>query len=255
MGLNEAAGYGAVALTALATGFIAEQAGLRPEPFFLGVAFAGLGLTLSTLFVRETRGHARYEATAAHGPQPRSSTATLSTGEVFLLTSVTRAGARPRAARPGWSTTSTTASRGDCSRSSSPTPDSRSLASGSSPRSTPRSGASASSAPAHSRTESGASGSSPTGMWVQAGAIALIAATERLRCLGTRRRAPRCRHRDGVSDAARGGRRRRAPAMARARPSASTGSGATAASRSARSSPASSPMRSASRPRSGPSPP
>src|SRR5438309_7654671 len=55
MGLNEAAGYGAVAITALATGAIAAHAGLRPEPFYLGVAYAGLGLGLSTLFVRETR--------------------------------------------------------------------------------------------------------------------------------------------------------------------------------------------------------
>jgi MFS family permease len=61
MGLNEAAGYGAVALTALATGFIAAEAGLRPAPFFLGVAFAGLGLAVSVLFVRETRGHVRLE--------------------------------------------------------------------------------------------------------------------------------------------------------------------------------------------------
>ncbi|MCZ6806143.1 MAG: MFS transporter, partial [Deltaproteobacteria bacterium] len=38
MGLNEAAGYGAVAVTALATGYIAEKWGLRPEPFFLGLA-------------------------------------------------------------------------------------------------------------------------------------------------------------------------------------------------------------------------
>jgi MFS family permease len=62
MGLNEAAGYGAVALTALATGFIAGRTGLRPDPFFLGIAFAALGLGLSTLFVRETLGHARREA-------------------------------------------------------------------------------------------------------------------------------------------------------------------------------------------------
>src|SRR5205085_4365059 len=61
LGLNEAAGYGAVALTALATGFIAARYGLRPDPFFLGMAFAGLGLGLSTLFVRETHGHARHE--------------------------------------------------------------------------------------------------------------------------------------------------------------------------------------------------
>jgi MFS family permease len=82
MGLNEAAGYIAVALTALATGYIAARYGLRPDPFFLGMAFAGLGLGLSALLVRETRGHARHEAatsTRAHGG--------LSTREVFLLTS------------------------------------------------------------------------------------------------------------------------------------------------------------------------
>ena len=62
MGFNEAAGYAAVAVTALATGYVAESYGLRPEPFFLGIAFAALGLGLSTLGVKETRGHARLEA-------------------------------------------------------------------------------------------------------------------------------------------------------------------------------------------------
>jgi MFS family permease len=61
MGLNEAAGYGAVALTALATGFLAARFGLRPAPFLLGFAFVGLGLGASVLFVRETRGHAALE--------------------------------------------------------------------------------------------------------------------------------------------------------------------------------------------------
>ncbi len=61
MGLNEAAGYGAVAVTAIATGFIASAAGLRPAPFLLGLAFAGLGLGASALFVRETRGHVEVE--------------------------------------------------------------------------------------------------------------------------------------------------------------------------------------------------
>ncbi|HLO36452.1 MAG TPA: MFS transporter, partial [Candidatus Deferrimicrobium sp.] len=60
-GLNEAAGYGAVALTALATGAIAAQAGLRPQPFLLGIAYAVAGLALSALFVRETRGHVEHE--------------------------------------------------------------------------------------------------------------------------------------------------------------------------------------------------
>ena len=62
MGLNEAAGYLAVAITAYLTGLIAARAGLRPEPFYLGLAFAGLGLGLSTLLVRETHGHAQLEA-------------------------------------------------------------------------------------------------------------------------------------------------------------------------------------------------
>ena len=85
MGLNEAAGYGAVAVTALATGFIAERWGLRPEPFFLGIAFAGLGLGLSTLFVRETRQHARLEA-ANHITTTDALHRALSTREIFMLT-------------------------------------------------------------------------------------------------------------------------------------------------------------------------
>jgi len=62
MGLNEAAGYGAVALTAFGTGLLAEQFGLRPAPFLLGLAFAALGLSASILFVRETRQYAEHEA-------------------------------------------------------------------------------------------------------------------------------------------------------------------------------------------------
>ena len=62
MGLNEAAGYGAVAATALATGYLAADYGLRPAPFYLGLAYAALGLGVSTLFVRETHHHARLEA-------------------------------------------------------------------------------------------------------------------------------------------------------------------------------------------------
>ncbi len=86
MGLNEAAGYGAVAVTALATGYIAQHAGLRPEPFFLGIAYVGLGLGISFFFVRETRAYAHYEASnrAATNDTHKQS---LSTKEIFILTS------------------------------------------------------------------------------------------------------------------------------------------------------------------------
>ena len=86
MGLNEAAGYGAVAVTALVTGYIAQHAGLRPEPFFLGIAYAGLGLGLSVLFVKETRGHAHHEADN-HTPSGTELRDELTTREIFALTS------------------------------------------------------------------------------------------------------------------------------------------------------------------------
>jgi MFS family permease len=63
MGFNEAAGYLAVAAMAWATGWIAAAYGLRPAPFLAGVAVAAAGLGLSTVAVRETRDHARHEAT------------------------------------------------------------------------------------------------------------------------------------------------------------------------------------------------
>jgi MFS family permease len=62
MGLNEFAGYVAVALSALATGYLAEAYGLRPEPFYLGIAFAAIGTGLSIVFVRETRHLVLHEA-------------------------------------------------------------------------------------------------------------------------------------------------------------------------------------------------
>ena len=67
MGLNEAAGYGALGLTALATGYVAARSGLRPEPFYFGIVYSILGLALSVFLVRDTRGHARLEA-SAHSP-------------------------------------------------------------------------------------------------------------------------------------------------------------------------------------------
>jgi MFS family permease len=94
MGLNEAGGYTAVAVTALATGYLAADFGLRPAPFLLGLAYAGLGLGLSTVAVDETRGHARREATSVPPGTTKGSDGghrgyeDLSTKEVFVLTSV-----------------------------------------------------------------------------------------------------------------------------------------------------------------------
>src|SRR2546425_7698191 len=62
MGVNEFAGYVAVSLSALLTGYLAAAHGLRPTPFYPGIAFALLGLALSVFAVRETHGHARVEA-------------------------------------------------------------------------------------------------------------------------------------------------------------------------------------------------
>ncbi len=61
-GLNEFAGYLAMALSTAGAGWIAAQTALRPQPFYLGIVFVLAGLMLSVLFVKETRGHAQLEA-------------------------------------------------------------------------------------------------------------------------------------------------------------------------------------------------
>lgn len=98
MGLNEFAGYFAVAGSALATGYVAASYGLRPQPFYLGVGFAVVGLVLSTVLVRETSHHVAREAT--EDARGGTSTSAPSQREVFALTtwkernlsSVTQAG-------------------------------------------------------------------------------------------------------------------------------------------------------------------
>lgn len=77
MGLNEFAGYIALAGSALLTGWLAASYGLRPEPFLIGFVIAVAGLLLSIFAVRETRGHAQLEsrlrvpgATTAPAGQP-----------------------------------------------------------------------------------------------------------------------------------------------------------------------------------------
>lgn len=67
VGLNEFAGYLSVGLTAFFTGYIAQRYGLRPDPFYLGIAYAIMGLVLSAFLVRDTRRHAGLEA-SQHAP-------------------------------------------------------------------------------------------------------------------------------------------------------------------------------------------
>ena len=61
MGLNESAGYVAVAATAFATGWIAGNYGLRPYPFYLGIALVAAGLFGSLFLIKDTRGHVEKE--------------------------------------------------------------------------------------------------------------------------------------------------------------------------------------------------
>ena len=67
VGLNEFAGYLAVGVTSFFAGLIAQRYGLRPQPFYLGIAYAVLGLGLSMVMVRDTRQHVGHEISQHHG--------------------------------------------------------------------------------------------------------------------------------------------------------------------------------------------
>lgn len=69
MGLNEFAGYVAVAAVAFATGWIAAEYGLRPYPFYIGIALAILGLLGSLFFVKDTRHHVAHETSTSNTPR------------------------------------------------------------------------------------------------------------------------------------------------------------------------------------------
>ncbi len=80
VGLNEFAGYLALGLTALATGYLAARYGLRPAPIYLGAGYAIAGLVLSIFMVRDTREHVALETKGAQVIEP------IRFGEVFALT-------------------------------------------------------------------------------------------------------------------------------------------------------------------------
>ena len=69
MGLNEFAGYMAVAVVAFLTGWIASQYGLRPYPFYIGIALSLMGFFSSWLFVKDTKHHVAHETTTSRVPK------------------------------------------------------------------------------------------------------------------------------------------------------------------------------------------
>jgi MFS family permease len=69
MGLNEFAGYLAVAIVAFFTGWVASEYGLRPYPFYIGIVLAFSGLIISWLFIHDTRHHVAIESTESKIPK------------------------------------------------------------------------------------------------------------------------------------------------------------------------------------------
>ena len=61
MGLNEFAGYIAVALVAFLTGWIASEYGIRPYPFYIGIVLVFFGLAASIFFIKDTKHHVAKE--------------------------------------------------------------------------------------------------------------------------------------------------------------------------------------------------
>lgn len=90
MGLNEFAGYIAVAVSAYCSALIAQNYGLRPYPFYLGAGVSIAGFVLSTLFVKDTSGFPQLESDLQDGSPSRGGGmmgGRIRFGEIFLRTS------------------------------------------------------------------------------------------------------------------------------------------------------------------------
>ena len=68
MGLNEFAGYLAVAVVAFVTGIVASKFGLRPYPFFIGIVLSIAGLLTSWFFIKDTKHHVAKEISISSIP-------------------------------------------------------------------------------------------------------------------------------------------------------------------------------------------
>ncbi|MGE5701162.1 MAG: MFS transporter [Clostridia bacterium] len=80
IGLNEFAGYLGVAAMALLTAFVASTYGLRPEPFYVGIAVVIIGLLLS-LTIKNTDVHLQHQL-----KNQSKSTKPVDTSKIFQLT-------------------------------------------------------------------------------------------------------------------------------------------------------------------------
>jgi MFS family permease len=69
MGLNESAGYMAMAAVAFITGWIASHYGLRPYPFYIGIALGVVGLLMSWFLIKDTHHHVKLEAGSSTIPK------------------------------------------------------------------------------------------------------------------------------------------------------------------------------------------
>ena len=68
MGINEFAGYIALAAVAFLTGWIASNYGLRPYPFYIGIALGIVGLVMSYLLINDTDHHVKLESASSTMP-------------------------------------------------------------------------------------------------------------------------------------------------------------------------------------------
>ena len=68
MGINEAAGYLAVGAVAYLSANYANQYGLRPYPFYIGILLSILGLLTSIFFIKDTRGFVQLESEKSTAP-------------------------------------------------------------------------------------------------------------------------------------------------------------------------------------------
>ncbi len=91
MGLNEFAGYLAIAVMAFVTGWLAGTYGVRPYPFFPGIGLIVLGLWCSVVWVRDT-GHHVVKAAEQSRILPKKQLFAAITWKDRNLGSVTQAG-------------------------------------------------------------------------------------------------------------------------------------------------------------------